>query len=448
MFGLLIAYLSYVMELRRHKDIIAFKTGGSLPVALHARNLEVAELSNEAWESMSVVDLASSNPMTELVENEASQTLKLWNLEQNSETKSGQLSFGIRSITLNVTQICNLHCTYCAAGGDGTFGDPQTKISVEKTLPQIKFLLEKIPVGESFHITFLGGEPLLYPEAIELIAEYVNLMTAGRKISTTFSVVTNGTLINDKALQVLTKIKSNVSISIDGPAEINDKTRPQRNGKGSTATVIEGIQKLTAVKDQLGRLILHAVFSKENMQITKAYEFFGQFNVDYYEFTYSVDTSDESSSAMYNEQMKLVADLAYARGGEKELRKITLFDRYFNALDNQQQTENYCGAGKSYLMIDARNQVYTCPWEVGNKKDQVGTGSFIDTEKLEELAKPLIEKNNCQTCWARFMCGGGCMFIHKSKTGSKHQKDLNFCIRTRDLISTTILLYKKSRVAC
>ena len=46
------------------------------------------------------------------------------------------------------------------------------------------------------------------------------------------------------------------------------------------------------------------------MEIIKAYEFFGQFNVDYYEFTYSVDTSDENSSELYTEQMKLVAELA------------------------------------------------------------------------------------------------------------------------------------------
>lgn len=429
------------MELRNYKDIIAFKSGDLAPVALHARNLEVAELSTEAWDAMSITKDGLSK-------SEASQTLELWNIEQNEYVKSGHLEFGIRSITLNVTQICNLHCTYCAAGGDGTYGDPQKRISVEKTLPQIKFLLEKVPLGGSFHITFLGGEPLLYPEAIELIADYVNLITAGRKISTSFSVVTNGTLVTDKVLQVLTKIQSNVSISIDGPAEINDKSRPQRNGKGSTAAVVEGIHKLTAVKEQLGRLILHAVFTRENMEIIKAYEYFGQFDVDFYEFTYSVATSDAASSELYTQQMNLVADFAYARGGEKELRKITLFDRYFSALDNQQQTENYCGAGKSYLMIDARNQIYTCPWEAGSKKDQVGEGAYLDTLKLDELAEPLIEKNNCQTCWARFMCGGGCMFIHKSKTGSKHDKDLNFCIRTRDLISKTILLYKKSRIAC
>ena len=315
-------------------------------------------------------------------------------------------------------------------------------------MPQLKFFLEKVPAGEKFHITFLGGEPLLYPEAIELIADYVALMTAGRGIHTSFSVVTNGTLINEKVLTILKKIKCNVSISIDGPKEINDRTRPQKNGTSSTDAVVAGINKLIENKEHLGRLVLHAVFSKNHTDVVSTYNFFKGFDVDFYEFSYTVEASDEASSQAYTEQMKKVADLAFAAGGEAALRKITLFDGYFAALDNQQQTENYCGAGKSFLMIDARNQVFTCPWEVGNRKDQVGSGTSLDTEKLAELSKPLIEKNNCQTCWARHLCGGGCMFMHKSKTGSKHQKDLNFCLRTRDLISTTILYYKQSRAAC
>ncbi len=436
------------MELRRHKDIIAFKKSGTEPVAFHARNLEVAALSQEAWEAMSPTQIALAEPVFRTSAEEGLQNLEEWNQEQNPAVKSGRIEFGIRSLTLNVTQICNLHCTYCAAGGDGTFGDPQKKISVEKTLPQLQFFLQKLPAGSPFHITFLGGEPLLYPEAMELIADYVLAQAQEKSIRASFSVVTNGTLFSENALRILKKIKCTVTVSIDGPAEINDRTRPQRNGQGSTAKVVEGIRKLVANKTELGPLVLHAVFSKNNTEVVKSYEFLCSFDVNFYEFTYTVDPSDELSSQAYTEGMKSIAEIAYARGGEAALRKIALFDHYFSALDQQQQTENFCGAGKSFLMIDARNQVFTCPWEVGNKKDQVGDGASLDLEKLERLSQPLIEKNNCQNCWARFLCGGGCMFVHKRKTKSENQKDLNFCVRTRELIATTILFYKKSRITC
>ena len=96
-------------------------------------------------------------------------------------------------------------------------------------------------------------------------------------------------------------------------------------------------------------------------------------------------------------------------------------------------------------MIDAKNQVYTCPWVVGEKAEIVGSGATLDQSKLAKYQKPLIELNNCQTCWARFVCGGGCMFINRAHTGDKHKKDELFCERTRGLILLAILYYKRAR---
>lgn len=426
------------MEQRRFKDIVAFKREQSAPLAFHARNLEIAEISEETWQAMAAEPTPS----------EAFQALNDWEAENSPEVKSGKVSVGIRSLTINVTQICNLKCTYCAAGGDGTYGSAQTKINVENTLPQLKFFLERVPEGGRFNITFLGGEPLLYPDGILEIGNYVRLMTAGRKVQVSFSIVTNGTLINEKTLAVLKSLKANVTVSVDGPAETNDKSRPSKDGRSSTALVVEGVQQLRAARGDLGLLTLHGVFHRDNLELMKAYEFYVGLGADRYEFTYSVEENDDDSNKRFLDQMNLIAAKAYAQGGESELRKVGVFDQYFRALDNQQQTENFCGSGKSFLMMDARNNLYTCPWEVGNKQEQVGQGVDVDFARMEAEQAPLIEKNNCQSCWARFLCGGGCMFIHKKGTGSKHQKDGQFCFRTRGLIATALMYYKLSRAAC
>lgn len=426
------------MEQRRFKDIVAFKREQGAPLAFHARNLEIAEISEETWQAMAA----------EAAPSEAFQALNDWDSENSPEVKSGKVSVGIRSLTINVTQICNLKCTYCAAGGDGTYGSAQAKINVEKTLPQLKFFLERVPEGGRFNITFLGGEPLLYPDGIQEIGNYVRLMTAGRKVQVSFSIVTNGTLINEKTLAVLKSLKANVTVSVDGPAETNDKSRPSKDGRSSTALVVEGVQQLREARAELGLLTLHGVFHRDNLELLKAYDFYLGLGADRYEFTYSVEENDDASNKKFLDQMNLIAAKAYDLGGEHELRKVGVFDQYFKALDNQQQTENFCGSGKSFLMMDARNNLYTCPWEVGNKQEQVGQGVDVDFARMEAEQAPLIEKNNCQSCWARFLCGGGCMFIHKKGTGSKHQKDGQFCFRTRGLIATALMYYKLSRATC
>lgn len=439
-----------MIQLRRHKDIVAFRFGAEAPTAFHSRNLEVAEVSEELWQRLIPTEFQISEPVEMNVENsddEILRTTEEWLKEENPEIQSGKVDFGIRSLTLNVTQICNLHCTYCAAGGDGSYGDPIKKISIEKTLPQIQFFMEKLSAGQSFHISFLGGEPLLYPEAIQIIGEYALALAKEKNITVSFKVTTNGTVFTEKTVMVLKAIKSNVVISIDGPAEINDRVRPQKNKQPITGKIVEGIEFLLQQRDQLGSVGVHGVFNQNNMEIEKAYDFYLSLGVDWFEFTYAVDEHNPAYNNQYMQKMAIIANKAWLKGGEKELRKISNFNTYFKLLDEQRRVENHCGSGKSLLVVDARNRLYSCPWTVGRSDEQMGEGTQLNTDRMDVLKESLIEKNDCGSCWARFLCGGGCMFIHQGKTGNKHKKDPEFCERTRYLVSLSIMYYKRSREA-
>jgi uncharacterized protein len=420
------------LQIKRMENVLAIRTPSGRVVGFHSNNLEVARLSNESWSALTGAD-----------EQEAISQLKEWN-EQKLEKKEKQKN-QIRSITINVTQVCNLHCTYCAAGGDGSFGDPVKKISVEKTLPQIRFFLEKLPTGSEFRITFLGGEPLLYPEGIELIGDYARELARQKDIALTFVVVTNGTQFNEKSIAILKKLKAQITISLDGPAVINDLNRPTKGGKGTTLTVEKGIGELLQHRTSLGKIGVSGVFGAMNEDLPRAYEYYRQLDVDWMDFTYDHTEVRSEVSRRFTDGLSKVAAIAFKAGGEKALRQIKLFDTYFELLDSQVGTENFCGAGKTYLIVDARNNLYTCPWVVGDKNEIVGNGETLFDDKLKPYQDPLIEKNGCQNCWARYICGGGCMYMHKNKTGDKHQVDENFCERTRSLIALAILYYEESR---
>jgi len=434
------------MELRRFKDILALKSEEGTLLAFHSRNMEVAQITEDAWQKMVPTTLLSSEvPEIKHVDSPAVAELRSWDEEHNPDVKNNKIAYGIRYLTLNVTQICNLHCNYCAAGDDGTFGDAVAKISIQKTLPQIKFFLDRLAPGLSFNVSFLGGEPLLYPEALEMIANYIAQEAPERKVH--YTVITNGTLLTEKNVNLLARMKANITVSLDGPAEINDRMRPTKNGTSSTAMIVAGLEKLLARKSEFGHLMIHGVFDSENMAMEKAYEFYSQFAVDSFDFSFSVSEENPRATADYMKQMTRIAEIAYARGGEAALRKIRTFDQHFGSLDQQRRTENYCGAGKSFLMIDARNQIYTCPWDVNDKKEQVGEGTTLDEKALEAYQKPILEANNCQNCWARFICGGGCMFAHKHGSGNKNIKNTQFCERTRFMVALALIYYEKCRSA-
>jgi uncharacterized protein len=127
------------------------------------------------------------------------------------------------------------------------------------------------------------------------------------------------------------------------------------------------------------------------------------------------------------------------------LRKISQYEHLFRMLDGKQRIHNHCGAGKTLLQVDTAGKFYACNWFTNLKDEEVGQDLELNSEELAKYQPSLIELNNCNSCWARHLCGGGCMFVNRTKTGSKHKKDLEFCNRTRTILAKGIELYEQSR---
>ncbi len=431
-----------------YNNIQVFQSDAQQVLGFHTLTLETAILSEATW---SAVRKNYTHSTLTSEESEALLELDQWNLEQLSNEISNKQAadpfstLKVNALTINVNQICNLACHYCAAGGDGTYGDPLKKISVEKTLPQIKFFFSRLKANDNFSINFLGGEPLLYPEGVDLISEYASEQAKEKNIDLKLSVTTNGTLLTKSNWEILAKHKLAITISMDGPKEINDKVRPSKNNTSPTEEIEKGLALLPTYRNEIRKVTLHAVFTKQNMEIEKAYNYFSAMPVDTFEFTFDHEMVDSSLNNLYLEQMKNVANKAYEKGGEHELRRIRFFDQTFQRLDSQQVVRHFCGSGQSYLILDSRNNIYTCPWDVGKKEAIVGSGDQLFMDKLQPYQGSLVEKNSCHSCWIRNMCGGGCMFIHKTATGSKNKVDDLFCERIKSLHILGISYYVMCR---
>jgi uncharacterized protein len=278
-----------------------------------------------------------------------------------------------------------------------------------------------------------------------VIHRFAKLQVAGRDIKLKFDIVTNGTLVTPKNAELLASMNCHVTVSLDGPPEVNDLSRPTKAGKGSTEKALEGLRNLVAVKDRLGSLSVGSVFGQHFTDVVATYKFLQPLELDSIRFDFAVGEGDESASRAYMEGLSQVADMAFEIGGERELRRLSMFDLYFRVLDTKTRIRNHCGAGKTHLHVDTRGALTTCQWFVGAKDEQVGFGTKIDHAALKEYADPLVEQHSCQTCWARNFCGGGCMFVNKTKTGSKHKKDNEFCTRIRHQVAKGIEKYAEAR---
>src|ERR1700733_10126097 len=96
-------------------------------------------------------------------------------------------------------------------------------------------------------ITFLwhAGEPLAVP--VPLFSELFELAhseNSKHKREMNFAIQTNGTLINDRWVDLFRTYNVNVGVSVDGPAFIHDFQRKGRSGQPTHSRTMAGIKLL------------------------------------------------------------------------------------------------------------------------------------------------------------------------------------------------------------
>lgn len=148
-----------------------------------------------------------------------------------------------------VTDKCNFNCTYCGSGGEGKLSDGYS-LSYEERISIISKLHE---IGiDSYRIT--GGEPLLYPELYKLLDDLQNHESLNK-----ITIVTNGSLINDKFVNYIKKSKiKSVTISLDA---LDKETFRKVTRIDSYEKVINNIIRL---KQERINVKINSVATKQN----------------------------------------------------------------------------------------------------------------------------------------------------------------------------------------
>ncbi len=135
-----------------------------------------------------------------------------------------------RSVDVEITSRCNLHCRYCYF-----FDNPAVEYH---DLPTNKWLLFFEECGRCgiMNVSLAGGEPFIRKDLPTLIEGIVrNRMR--------FSILSNGTLIDDKIASFIARTGrcDQVQISVDGS---NPETHDTCRGQGSFTKAIRGLRTL------------------------------------------------------------------------------------------------------------------------------------------------------------------------------------------------------------
>lgn len=67
-----------------------------------------------------------------------------------------------------------------------------------------------------------------------------------------------------------------------------------------------------------------------------------------------------------------------------------------------------CGAGRSSFAVDCGGTVWPCQSFTGLAGQRLGSTTGLAWERHRSWVQPGVAGGECQTCWARYLCGGGC----------------------------------------
>lgn len=189
---------------------------------------------------------------------------------------------GLHVVAKPIGPACNLDCVYCFyLEKQALFGAGERYRMPDAVLAAFigRYISSQpTPVVE---FVWQGGEPTLL--GLDFFRRVVELQRPFAQAKTiTNSLQTNGTLLDDEWCRFLKQHNFMVGISLDGPREIHDRYRRDRQGEGSFDAVIRGLQLLQ--KHRVEYNVMAGVARETARRPLEVYRFFKDEGVEFIQF--------------------------------------------------------------------------------------------------------------------------------------------------------------------
>lgn len=361
--------------------------------------------------------------------------------------------FPLQSLVMNITNQCNLSCTYCYEFGADKIATPQGKakyMDMETAKASVDFLLAESKGRKAVHITFFGGETLMNFPLLKAVVEYATAQAAGEGRSVDFSLTTNATLLTSEIIAFLSEHAIGVTVSMDGPADLQDKRRVYKSGKGSYAVIEPRLRALIA--NHRTRAITARVTLTDGVtDVIRIYRHLKD-DIGFHEVGFApVTTSGDQAYSLDHDGMAEVISQfsALAREWEAfalrgEMHGFTNVSETISELMQGVNKSHPCGAGLGLVGVGPSGDIAPCHRFVDADAHSLGhISTGIDREKQSEfLTRGHVgAKYDCQTCWARPLCAGGCHHEAFVRYGDTGHANLHYCDWIRDWTDTCLRIY-------
>lgn len=331
----------------------------------------------------------------------------------------------IQLVVVQATSLCNLDCSYCY------LPDRQKRRVFDLDLLPllVRRILESPYAGPEFDLVWHAGEPLTLPTewydqaTAQLERSLSELGAEGLEL--TQHVQTNATLINDNWCDCFRRNRIVVGISVDGPEEIHDAHRRFRNGRGSHALAMKGIDALH--RNEVPFHCISVLTAEAMEQPERMYRFYRDNGIREVGFNVEEQEGINTSSSMqglemetkYRDFLRVFWRLSEQDGYPVVLRE---FKQVISLIQgDQRMTQNELNRPFSILSVDSQGNFSTFdPELLSVASDRYGSFNLGNIQDLSLEASTHTDRfrhllndmgrgvDGCQRSCEYFgLCGGG-----------------------------------------
>jgi uncharacterized protein len=313
-----------------------------------------------------------------------------------------------RSVTFRAIVVlnldCNLNCSYCYE--EDFRGNHYMSERTAQLLVQT-LVRDQISQGMNLALSFYGGEPLLSQDLIRRISEPLQEAARQQGVNYSFSLVTNGTLLNRETAEKLLPLGlKGVKFTLDGPREIHDAERPYASGAGSFDAIMENIQAIwDIVPIQLG-----GNFKKENYRafpelldhlVSRGVTGEKLAQVHFTPITPKAGCSEYGSECAFSDEPWLIEATLFLRE--------EIMSRGFAT---PKLGVSACIIEfKNNMVVNWEGSLYKCPAFMGWQGLSIGSLAQGVTDYGDSHCLGNWQKDDCLDCAYLPLCFGGCRFI-------------------------------------
>ncbi|MBM3146576.1 MAG: radical SAM protein, partial [Actinobacteria bacterium] len=284
-------------------------------------------------------------------------------------------------VALFLTDRCDLRCIYCYERE--RLPDHRTDMTTETAELAVDWLFAQSGAEREVGISFFGGEPLLNLDALQAAARRAEALARQTGKSLRLGMTTNGTHLDDRALDLVVGHGIETVVSLDGSREVHDRQRPRADGRGSYDEVAANARRLLEVHpDTVCRATVMP--GGDAMAVKQALTEIGFSRV-----LVSVaslppgdldgDAADEWGAALalddLESEARAVEDAVTHRDTEalRQLRGSSRFLALLEQYATASKRHTHCGAGRGLAAVTTSGDVYPCQRFVYEPAYRMGT---------------------------------------------------------------------------